>query len=136
MLQDFVKTVTEFAQTHQDLLLPMIFVIAFLECLAFVSILAPATVLFTALGTDRGAAGIGLVPLALTATVGSVLGYWVSYWLGLCLGPPCCSAGPSTAAGARREDAQLLRALGRDRHPHLPFLGAGPAARAAWSPAS
>jgi membrane protein DedA with SNARE-associated domain len=87
MLQDFVKTVTEFAQTHQDLLLPMIFVIAFLECLAFVSILAPATVLFTALGTVAGAAGIGLVPLALTATVGSVLGYWVSYWLGLWLGP-------------------------------------------------
>ena len=87
MLDEFVKTVVGFAQTHQGLLLPMIFVIAFLECLAFVSILAPATVLFTALGTVAGAAGIGLLPLALTATVGSVLGYWVSYWIGLWLGP-------------------------------------------------
>jgi membrane protein DedA with SNARE-associated domain len=85
MLQEFVKTVTDFAQANQGLLLPMILVIAFLECLAFVSIIAPATVLFTALGAVAGAAGIGLVPLA--ATIGSVAGYWVSYWLGLWLGP-------------------------------------------------
>ncbi len=87
MLQEFVKTVTEFAQGHMELLLPMILLIAFLECLAFVSIIAPATVLFTALGAVAGAGGIGLVPLALTATIGSVAGYWVSYWLGLWLGP-------------------------------------------------
>ena len=87
MLADFVKTVTEFAGAHQEWLLPMILVIAFLECLAFVSILAPATVLFAALGTVAGAAGIGLVPLALTATVGSVAGYAVSYWLGKSFGP-------------------------------------------------
>jgi membrane protein DedA with SNARE-associated domain len=87
MLQDFVKTVTDFAQSNMDLLLPLVLLIAFLECLAFVSILAPATVLFTALGAVAGAAGIGMLPLALTATIGSVAGYWVSYWLGLWLGP-------------------------------------------------
>jgi membrane protein DedA with SNARE-associated domain len=94
MLQDFVKTVTDFAQTNQEFLLPMILVIAFLECLAFVSIIAPATVLFAALGTVAGAAGIGLVPLALTATIGSVVGYWVSYWIGLWLGPPILQRWP------------------------------------------
>ncbi|MDB5559313.1 MAG: hypothetical protein JWQ36_2247 [Enterovirga sp.] len=94
MLQDFVKTVTDFAQTNQEFLLPMILVIAFLECLAFVSIIAPATVLFAALGTVAGAAGIGLVPLALTATIGSVVGYWVSYWMGLWLGPPILQRWP------------------------------------------
>ena len=87
MLDEFVKTVVGFAQAHQGLLLPMIFVIAFIECLAFVSILAPATVLFAAFGAMAGAGGMSLLPIALTATIGSVLGYWVSFWIGLWLGP-------------------------------------------------
>jgi membrane protein DedA with SNARE-associated domain len=87
MLDGFVNAVMGFAQANQEYLIPLIFIIAFLECLAFVSILAPATVLFTAFGAIAGAGGIGLLPLGLAATIGSVLGYWVSYWLGLVLGP-------------------------------------------------
>ena len=87
MLEQSVKTVIEFTQANQHMLLPVVFVIAFLECLAFMSILAPATVLFTAFAAMAGASGISLLPIALTSTVGSVLGYWVSYWIGLYLGP-------------------------------------------------
>jgi membrane protein DedA with SNARE-associated domain len=86
-VEEFVKAVIGFTQANQQLLLPVIFIIAFLECLAFVSIIAPATVLFTAFGAMAGASGISLVPIALTSTVGSVCGYWVSYWIGLYLGP-------------------------------------------------
>lgn len=87
MLRDAIDTIIAYAQAHPNLLLPIVFVIAFAECLAFVSILAPATVLFAAFGAIAGAGGIGLVPLIIASTVGSALGYWVSYWLGLWIGP-------------------------------------------------
>jgi membrane protein DedA with SNARE-associated domain len=87
MLRDTIGTVVAFAKAHPDYLLPLVFIIAFAECLAFVSILAPATVLFAAFGAIAGAGGIGLLPVVIASTVGSALGYWASYWLGHLIGP-------------------------------------------------
>jgi membrane protein DedA with SNARE-associated domain len=87
MLRDMIDTVVAFAKNHPDYLLPLVFLIAFAECLAFVSILAPATVLFAAFGAIAGAGGIGLLPIVMASTVGSALGYWASYWIGHAVGP-------------------------------------------------
>lgn len=87
MVAGWVETIVAFARDNQEHLLPLVLVIAFLECLAFVSILAPATVIFTAFGAIAGAGQIGLVPLAVAASIGSALGYVVSFWMGLALGP-------------------------------------------------
>jgi membrane protein DedA with SNARE-associated domain len=87
MMAEWVEPIVAFARAHQEYLLPLVLGIAFLECLAFVSIIAPATVIFTAFGAIAGAGQIGLVPLAVAASIGSTLGYVVSFWLGLALGP-------------------------------------------------
>jgi membrane protein DedA with SNARE-associated domain len=88
MFAELIETIIAFAKAHEEYLIPLVFVIAFFECLAFVSIFAPATVLFTAFGAIAGASQVGLLPLAIAAAVGSTLGYWVSYWLGIWVGPP------------------------------------------------
>jgi membrane protein DedA with SNARE-associated domain len=87
MLRDFIDTVVGFAKAHPEYLIPIVFAVAFAECLAFISILAPATVLFAAFGAIAGAGGIGLFPVIVASTIGSALGYWVSYGLGLWIGP-------------------------------------------------
>ncbi len=87
MLRDFIDTVISFAKAHPEYLIPIVFAVAFAECLAFVSIIAPATVLFAAFGAIAGAGGIGLLPVIIASTVGSALGYWASYWLGVWIGP-------------------------------------------------
>ena len=87
MLTEWVDTIVAFARENQQFLIPIVFGVAFFECLAFVSILAPATVIFTALGAAAGASGIGLLPIALAASLGAALGYEVSYLIGALVGP-------------------------------------------------
>lgn len=84
---EWIDALVLFARDNQSFLVPIVFAIAFFECLAFVSILAPATVIFTTLGAIAGAGGIGLLPVAVAASLGSALGYAVSYVLGALLGP-------------------------------------------------
>ena len=61
---------------------PIVFVLAFGESLAFVSLLLPATVILFGIGGLIGATGIGFWPIWLAAALGAVLGDWLSYWLG------------------------------------------------------
>lgn len=61
---------------------PIIFVLAFGESLAIVSLVLPGTAILFALGGLIGAARIDFWICWLAATLGAVLGDWVSYWLG------------------------------------------------------
>jgi membrane protein DedA with SNARE-associated domain len=74
-------------QTHQELIAPVVFVIAFAECSAVISLLVPATAVILAISVFAGAANLSFFPLAVAATFGAGTGFWVSYWLGLWLGP-------------------------------------------------
>ena len=69
MLRDFIDSVISFAKAHPEYLIPIVFAVAFAECLAFVSIIAPATVLFAAFGAIAGA--IPPVLFALTESPGT-----------------------------------------------------------------
>jgi membrane protein DedA with SNARE-associated domain len=61
---------------------PIVFVLAFGESLAFVSLLLPATVILFGIGGLIGASGIGFWPIWIAAASGAALGDWFSYWLG------------------------------------------------------
>jgi membrane protein DedA with SNARE-associated domain len=60
----------------------VVFVLAFGESLALVSLLLPATAILFGMSGLLGASGIGFWPCWLAAVAGAFLGDWVSYWLG------------------------------------------------------
>ncbi|WP_377838821.1 DedA family protein [Bosea sp. UC22_33] len=86
-LEQAMKALVDFMQTHQQWAIPIVFAVAFAECVAILSWLVPATVFFTTFGAVAGASGLNLVPLALAASLGAGSGFWVSYVAGVHLGP-------------------------------------------------
>lgn len=81
-LHAFGLGIVEFVRAHQGWAAPIVFVLAFGESLAFVSLLLPATVALVGIGGLIGASGISFIPIFVSAAVGAALGDWVSYWLG------------------------------------------------------
>lgn len=89
-LMDFesmLRPLITYLQANQQLILPVVFLIAFGECVAFLSFLVPATLFFSLFGAFAGAAGLGLMPIALSISLGAGCGFWLSYWLGQKMGP-------------------------------------------------
>lgn len=78
-MQDAVLT---FVRDHEAWSVPIVFVLAFGESLAFISLLLPATAILFGVGGLIGATGISFWPIWFAAAVGAALGDWVSYWLG------------------------------------------------------
>jgi membrane protein DedA with SNARE-associated domain len=86
-LELWMQALVEFMRANQGWAIPIVFLVAFAECVAILSWLVPATVFFTAFGAAAGASGLNLVPLAIAASAGAGCGFWISYWVGLVLGP-------------------------------------------------
>ncbi|WP_293807467.1 DedA family protein [uncultured Bosea sp.] len=86
-LEQAMKALVAFMQANQQWAIPIVFAVAFAECVAILSWLVPATVFFTTFGAVAGASGLNLVPLALAASLGAGSGFWVSYIAGIHLGP-------------------------------------------------
>ena len=82
MVNGFFGDLVVFVQKHHAWVAPVIFVLAFGESLALVSLLFPATVVLFGIGALVGAGGLDFWPLWLAAAVGAALGDSVSYWLG------------------------------------------------------
>jgi membrane protein DedA with SNARE-associated domain len=87
MFDHFVQPIMEFVRQNSNLAIVVVFLMGFSECLVGLSILVPGTFFFIAFGAFAGAAGISLAPLALAAALGSALGFWLSYEIGIWLGP-------------------------------------------------
>ena len=81
-LDDIVTQTTEFVHQHEMWAIPLVFILAFGESLAFLSLLLPATVMLLALGALIGETGIDFWPLYASAVAGGILGDWLSYWIG------------------------------------------------------
>ena len=79
---DLYATVLLFIRAHETWAAPVVFVLALGESLVFVSLLLPATAVLFGIGGMIGASGIGFWPIWLAATLGAVLGDWISYWFG------------------------------------------------------
>jgi membrane protein DedA with SNARE-associated domain len=86
-LELWMQTLVEFMRANQQWAIPIVFLVAFAECVAILSWLVPATVFFTAFGAIAGASGLNLIPLSFAASLGAGFGFWASYWVGLKLGP-------------------------------------------------
>ena len=82
-IHDFTQAVIAFVRAHETWAVPVVFLLAFGESLAFLSLLLPATVILLAVGGMIGASGIAFLPVWIAAVTGSILGYAVSYWIGL-----------------------------------------------------
>ncbi|HGJ5876755.1 MAG TPA: DedA family protein [Arsenophonus sp.] len=81
-LSESINVITEFARHHQILAIFIVFLLAFGESLAFISLLLPATVILLGLGALIDDNGLAFLPIWLAATCGAFFGDWFSFWFG------------------------------------------------------
>ena len=81
-MEDFAQPLLEFIQAHQNWAIAVMFVTAFGESFAFLSILFPGTTLLIAAGTLIRSGTLPLLPVMVGAVLGAVLGDSISYWVG------------------------------------------------------
>jgi membrane protein DedA with SNARE-associated domain len=81
-MEQFAHATADFVRMHQGWAAPVVFLLAFGESLAFISLLVPAWGALVAIGALIGASGISFYPVWLAGGFGAALGDWVSYWFG------------------------------------------------------
>ena len=93
-VQIVTEQIVEFVRAHEVWAAPIVGVLAFGESLAFISLLLPAWAILVALGTLIGKSGINFWPIWVAGAVGAALGDWLSYWVGVKLGPAVAHVWP------------------------------------------
>ena len=81
-MESYIEPVIAFARDNAAWAPPIVFVLAFAESLAFISLLIPAWGALVALGALVGTSGISFWPVWVAAALGASLGDWLSYWIG------------------------------------------------------
>ena len=84
-MRTFVDPVIDFVKNNQQWALPIVFLLAFGESLAFISLILPATVILASIAGLLGGAQVDKVMafwVWFAAGFGGALGYAVSYWIG------------------------------------------------------
>jgi membrane protein DedA with SNARE-associated domain len=81
-IEAFVTATLEFIRANQAYAAPMVFLLAFGESLAVVSLLLPATAILFGVSGLLGASGVPFWPVWAAAASGAILGDVVSYWIG------------------------------------------------------
>lgn len=85
-MESFAQSIIDLVSRHQGWMIPIVFLLAFGESLAFISLILPSTVILVAIAGLLGASGIDLTNVFwvwFVAGVGGALGYWVSYLVGI-----------------------------------------------------
>jgi membrane protein DedA with SNARE-associated domain len=85
-VQDFVTFIIGFVREHESLALPIIFLVAFGESFCFFSVIWPGTAILVGIAALLAASGISsaiVIPAIITAALGGIVGYALSYWIGL-----------------------------------------------------
>jgi membrane protein DedA with SNARE-associated domain len=97
-IEDQIEVMTrhtiDFVRTHEVWAAPIVGVLAFGESLAFISLLLPAWAILVAIGVLIGESGINFWPIWVAGAVGAALGDWLSYWIGVKLGPAVAKMWP------------------------------------------
>jgi membrane protein DedA with SNARE-associated domain len=88
------ETVVSFVRSHEGWAAPIVFVLAFLESIAFCSLLIPAWAALVGIGALIGASGISVWPAWVAGAIGAALGDWVSYWIGYKFKEPIAQVWP------------------------------------------
>ncbi len=81
-MEDWMMKVVDFVRDHQGWAAPIVFVLAFGESLAFLSLFIPAWGALVAIGAMVGMSEISFWPVWLAGALGAALGDWLSYWFG------------------------------------------------------
>jgi membrane protein DedA with SNARE-associated domain len=81
-MDGLTQSVIDFARNHEAWAAPLVFLLAFGESLAFVSLVLPGWGALVAIGALIGVSGISFWPVWLAGAVGAALGDWLSYWIG------------------------------------------------------
>src|SRR5438270_9231485 len=82
MFEDYVQPIVDFARAHEAWATPIVFALAFMESLAFISLLVPAWGALVLIGTVIGAGELNFWPIWVAGSIGAALGDWLSYWIG------------------------------------------------------
>jgi membrane protein DedA with SNARE-associated domain len=86
--------IVDFVRVHGAWAAPIVFALAFGESLAFISLLFPAWGVLVAIGYLIGPSGISFWPVCVAGGLGAALGDWLSYWVGVRIGPPVAQMWP------------------------------------------
>jgi membrane protein DedA with SNARE-associated domain len=81
-LQFYGDQIVEFVKVHQAWAPYVVFVLAFGESLAFISLLLPAWAALLGIGALIMAGGLDFWPIWIAASIGAALGDWLSFWIG------------------------------------------------------
>jgi membrane protein DedA with SNARE-associated domain len=81
-LEAHAQQIIEFVRANQAWAAPVVFVLAFGESLAFISLLLPAWAALVGMGALITAGEINFWPIWIAAALGAALGDWLSYWIG------------------------------------------------------
>lgn len=82
MFDGYTQLVLEFVRHNHMWALPIVFLLAFGESLAFISLFLPAWAMLVGIGLLINASGIQFWPIWAAAALGATLGDWLSYWIG------------------------------------------------------
>ena len=80
-MEDLVRHLLDFTQAHPDWAVAVMFVTAFGESFAFLSLLFPGTTVLIAAGALIKTGDLSIWPIMVGAVVGAVLGDTVSFWI-------------------------------------------------------
>ena len=86
-IQAISGQIIEFVRAHEVWAAPIVGALAFGESLAFISLLLPAWAILVAIGALIGPSGINFWPIWAAGALGAALGDWLSYWVGIKVGP-------------------------------------------------
>src|SRR5258708_25821658 len=86
-LEDRAHHLVEFVRVHQAWAPPVVFALAFGESLAFVSLLIPAWAALVGIGVLISSGNLTFWPVWVAGSIGAALGDWLSFWIGLKVGP-------------------------------------------------
>ncbi len=86
--------IVEFVRAHEVWAAPIVAALAFGESLAFLSLLLPGWAVLVAIGALIGPSGINFWPIWVAGSLGAALGDWLSYWVGVKLGPAVAQVWP------------------------------------------
>ena len=75
------EAVVEFVRAHENWAAPVVFLLAFAESFAFISLVLPATVILLGISGLLTAARIGFWPVYIAAVCGAFAGDWLAYEL-------------------------------------------------------
>ena len=93
-LEAHARQVVEFVRVHEAWAAPIVFALAFGESLAFISLLVPAWAALVGIGVLISSGNLNFWPVWVAASIGAAVGDWLSFWIGVKLGPPVAHIWP------------------------------------------